>query len=589
MFSGDFLPFPGLPASGAGLRFWGLAKGLEARGHTVTLLMPQESLASFDSHFKDLQEHTFTPETVGSKIEEASPDVIVLQHWSLAKTLPATEIPLVIDLHGPLLLETFFQGRQDLAALEREKVEALSRADFLTCAGEVQRKYFYSWMLLSGFDLREERVATIPVSLSPDLPEHKAQEEITFVFGGMFLPWQDPTLALDVVVRRLERRGEGMLKFFAGAHPFVNLPPGEFPALARRLARSERVIMPGLIPHSQLIDEYRSAHVAVDVMAQNPERELAFSTRTVEYLWCGLPVIHHNYSELSPYIKEYQAGWVVDPTDEAMIREAIDEIFDDTDLVQRFSRNAQRLVRERLTWDKTIDPLDRFCRNPVKRAERKSAGAPSSLLIEIQRETRRIGFENSVLRERVHRQDRTLQTIMQETARRRRKVLCRLLARLRNLGKAMLGTDKPILLDAGEAKVLPELLGTRRYGQSFVASRDNLCRIDVLFATYPRVNTQDIHFHLKEQPSQQDDIVTLKVNAAEIQDWHFHPFRFAPLADSAGKRYLFSLDSPLSVEGDAVTVWSYVERTTADTVRYENGKPVDGQLVFEVRYSPEGC
>jgi glycosyltransferase involved in cell wall biosynthesis len=589
MLSGDILPFPGLPTSGAGLRFWGLAKGLEAKGHSVTLLMPQESVATFESLSEDLQEHTFTAETLGIKIKEISPDVIVLQHWPLAKMLPTTEIPLVIDLHGPLLLETFFQDRPNLGALEREKVEALSRADFLTCAGEAQRKYFYAWLLLAGFNLREDRLATIPVSLSPELPHHEARGQITFVFGGMFLPWQDPTLALDFLVSYLEERGEGVLKFFAGAHPYVRIPEGKFPALMRRLSRSEQVITPGLIPHSQLIEEYASAHVAIDVMAHNPERELAFTTRTVEYLWCGLPVIYHDYGELSSSIKEYQAGWVVDPTDEAMIREALDEIFSSVDVVQRFSRNAQKLVRERLTWDVTIAPLDRFCRNPLRRAKHVHSWAPSSLLTQIQTEIHRRDLERTVLEERVVRQQRSLQRITERVARRRRRIARRLLARLRKLAKRTLRVDSPVLIAGGEARVLPELEGTQCYGQSFVASHDNLCRIDVLFATYPRINTQDVHFRLKEHPGQQDSIVTLKVNATEIQDCHFHPFRFAALADSAGKRFYFSLDSPLSTMGDAVTVWCYLERVTPDVERYENGRQVTGELVFQAHYAAGGC
>jgi len=34
VISGDILPYPGFPTTGAGLRAWGLAKGLESRGMT---------------------------------------------------------------------------------------------------------------------------------------------------------------------------------------------------------------------------------------------------------------------------------------------------------------------------------------------------------------------------------------------------------------------------------------------------------------------------------------------------------------------------------------------------------------------------
>jgi hypothetical protein len=112
---------------------------------------------------------------------------------------------------------------------------------------------------------------------------------------------------------------------------------------------------------------YASAHVAVDVMQRNSERELAFTTRTVEYLWCGVPVLYHDYAELSDYIREYEAGWLVNPEDADAVRHTLRHIFDHPEEVAARSRNAQRLVRERLTWDNTITPLDSFVRLPRMR------------------------------------------------------------------------------------------------------------------------------------------------------------------------------------------------------------------------------
>jgi hypothetical protein len=102
-------------------------------------------------------------------------------------------------------------------------------------------------------------------------------------------------------------------------------------------------------------------------MSWNLERELAFTTRTVEYLWAGLPVIYNNYAELSEYIERYKAGWCVDPDNPEEIREVIKQILDNPEQLVEYSMNAQKLVRENFTCDKTIKPLVEFCRNPKKR------------------------------------------------------------------------------------------------------------------------------------------------------------------------------------------------------------------------------
>ncbi|MGB5931763.1 MAG: glycosyltransferase, partial [Anaerolineae bacterium] len=157
-------------------------------------------------------------------------------------------------------------------------------------------------------------------------------------------------------------------------HPFsAEVGTGIFEELRAALKRSERVIIKPMIPHDELIQEYSTAHVAIDLMKRNPERELAFTTRTVEYLWCGLPVIYNDYSELSSYVREYEAGWVVNPEDKEEIAKAIEGILKSPEIVRQRSENAQRLVRENFTWDRRISPLDAFCRSPFIRRRRSEA------------------------------------------------------------------------------------------------------------------------------------------------------------------------------------------------------------------------
>jgi len=79
------------------------------------------------------------------------------------------------------------------------------------------------------------------------------------------------------------------------------------------------------------------------------------SPRTVEYLWCAYPGGLYNYAELANYI-EYDAGWIVDPADEAQIRQVAREILNNPVQVRRRGKNAQQLVRERLTWNVTMSP-----------------------------------------------------------------------------------------------------------------------------------------------------------------------------------------------------------------------------------------
>ena len=393
---GDLPPFPGHPGSGAGLRAYGLGRGLEAKGHEVIWGVPRAAVRPGVTPPQEVEGNLFDREHLPEFISARKPDAVIFQHWTMLFGLKPINVPLIIDLHGPTLLETLYQDNPGLDVFMVHKVHAFRRADFFTCAGELQKHYWYPWLLLAERDLRRELIAAVPLSLSPDLPGRLPTNEPTLVYGGFFLPWQDPVWALERVVATLEQRQKGRLLFFGGKHPlFKNMASGVYDRLEEKLRASDRVKIMGVVSREELLGHYASATAAVDLMARNPERELAFNSRTVEYLWAGLPVIHQPWSELAGLIKNNEAGWLMEVGDQAALDRALEEILDDPEAVSRRSERARELVRTNLTWDTTIGPLDEFIRNPrltkpdrfdinlrMQRSPQRTLSAFSSILLQ---------------------------------------------------------------------------------------------------------------------------------------------------------------------------------------------------------------
>jgi glycosyltransferase involved in cell wall biosynthesis len=367
--SGDILPLPGFPTSGAGLRAWGLGQGLRANGFEVGFAMPI-GWKSTDLPLPplDFEVQRWHPYNLKNILQDSRPEAVLFCHWPAVQIKRRLDVPTIIDFHGPHALERAFQGLEASGWNSLQKIDALRKADFFLCAGEKQKAYFLAWLLISGFDLKKETIASVPVCLSPELPLREPnQEQPILVYGGVYLPWQDPTAGLLAAAETLEKEGLGELKLFGGRHPFIPLEvPPVFKALEDRLKRFNRVSFEGIRPHDELVSFYARATAAVDLMAFNYERELAFTTRTVEYLWCGLPVIHNDFDELAGLIREYDAGWVLDPEDHISLQTTISAILRDPERVNIKSRNAQALVKDRLTWDKAVKPLVDFLKDPQK-------------------------------------------------------------------------------------------------------------------------------------------------------------------------------------------------------------------------------
>jgi glycosyltransferase involved in cell wall biosynthesis len=365
---------PGRSVGGGGLRAWGLGEALKGRGHDVVYSVP-EVLVPEGAEHDELRKYAFDPADLQRAVLRAEPDVLIVEQWGLATYLQDVTIPVVLDLHGSLILENAFRKHRTLTSNAAAKIKALQKADLVLCPAVRQRAYFMSWLMMSGADPRDIPIEVVPVSMPPELPERNASAEgpLELVYGGQLWPWIHPDAALQVATELLEESNAGALHLFvkdperSEVLPHDNSTQVNARALSARILESAAVKVEGLVPHETMIERYSGAHLAVDLYARNSERELAYTTRTVEYLWCGLPVLYGDYGELSDLIVRYEAGWVVSPDDEEGIRAALQEALGDRQELARRSENARRLVQEELTWDKTIDPLDRFITDPAIR------------------------------------------------------------------------------------------------------------------------------------------------------------------------------------------------------------------------------
>lgn len=372
------LPLPGHATTGAGLRALSLSEGLTSCGFDVTIgtpSVPGEDPPETKGVFSKVR--FFRRPELSQLVQAVDAEVVVLQHWGLAQELPELSVPLVIDLAGPHLLERMYWGSSKFDQDLLEKLAAIRRADFITCSGKYQRHYFYPLLAMAGYDIRKHDIPVIPFSVPP--PEWEAgaygkspgavpwREKGSVVYGGAFLAWQDPSDALKVTAEAIAESKTGKLHFYGGSHPVLDASGGAFAELVARLSTSPHVQMHGFQSFDTLLNEYRTYDFALDLMARNPERELAYTTRTMIYLYCGLPVLYNGYSELSQLIRERDCGWICDDMND--FRSLLMRILSGAEDIETKRLNALAVARD-FSWDKTIAPLAEFCRNPRLREEK---------------------------------------------------------------------------------------------------------------------------------------------------------------------------------------------------------------------------
>lgn len=593
VISPDVLPVGDIPASGSGIRAWALGKGLETRGHSVRFTMPAAALHGREEQVPaEYVRGAWTAENLQSIVDATAPDVVVSCGWPNLTWLKRTNVPIALDLAGPHLLERAYQEYRDAPTNAEEKIEAISRADFFTCISERQRYYFTGWLAQTGVDvtLIPELLRVLPYSLDPKQPTHIwpddwSQEEVCFVYGGIFLPWQNPAPALLNVAETLGEREKGRLEIIGGKHPFHAVNTGGFGPLVDRLAEMPQVQMSGLLPHGELVRRYTQAHVAIDVMQPNAERELAFPSRTVHYFWCGLPVIHTAFSEVASYIREYEAGWVVPHDDPVALRDIVESILAEPWEAQRRGQNAQRLARDRFAWDVTIESLDRFVRRPFIRSARgrRSVHGKGSE-IHAAPVSRPFTLDDA--------EGRELPSRLASVAVKRRTPAAQLAARSRALIKELApmrgSRARPAPVNGQLRYALPELVKGHSHGQRFLCPEDGLSGVRLTVGTFGRHNSSRLALYLRAHPNATSSLYSMELPAYKLKDGMSLPLRFPAIPDSRNRWFYIVAESPDGVPGDAVTLWATDRPGNFRGQRYEDGLPADGALVITLEFDGAG-
>lgn len=120
--------------------------------------------------------------------------------------------------------------------------------------------------------------------------------------------------------------------------------------------------------------------------------------------------------------------------------------------------------------------------------------------------------------------------------------------------------------------------GERIVGQTFVAERDHLSKIEIMLGTFGRENDGDVIFELGVS---KEKAVEQKVfNAAQVKNNRYHSIVFSSQKNSKGKQYYFTLSSPESTPDNSICAWMNTEDIYPDGQYFFNNQPPGGDLVF---------
>jgi glycosyltransferase involved in cell wall biosynthesis len=360
--SNDLVPEMGTPVAAPGLRASGLAAGLRAHGHEVTVAVD----AAVAERYGDGVGPAADVEVIGMDglmgfLEERTPVAALLINANQADhVFESPGVRFVYDLFAPRLLEVGHRGDGDQAAtldrIRSRKVKALGLASAVTLNGRRKAGYAAAWLERAGRDPGTVPTAVVPMPVEP--LESKPHPEPRLVLGGYLQHWSRPGAWLD----RVAGAADGVpIEIVTGRHWGTAREPDPGPYLGA-LIESGRVVRHDPMPYDEFRRVIAGAWAFVDLFDDTLERRLAMVTRSVVALATSVPVIHPPFTEVGSLVDGAAAGWVVDPSDPEAVAAAVSSATTDAEDVAQRSAAALGLAREVFEPKAATAPLSALLR-----------------------------------------------------------------------------------------------------------------------------------------------------------------------------------------------------------------------------------
>lgn len=383
----------GREMAGPGIRYFHLARVL-AREFAVLLAVPKESNITID--FPVVTYASGSDDTLTEAIQGARTIVVPAVQ---AGQIPALEVigtPIVIDGYDPFIVETLYLGG-DVFGLQTVLAKAYLLGDFFICASERQRDWWLGILEAYGrvnpytfgedpslrrlvdvvpFGLPEEPLRAIRPVIRGIWPGIGPEDKI-LLWGGGLWPWLDPLTAIRAVARVWQQRQDVRLVFPGTRHPnpwLSGIPTHN--EEARRLAEEQglldrAVFFGDWVPYADWPGVLLESDLALTLHFDALETRLAFRSRMLDYIWAGLPIIATRGDATSDLVEKYELGVVVDYEDDVGVAEAILRLLEmpRDAWAARFER-----ARQDLTWERAVQPLVEFCRNPRRAPDKVALG-----------------------------------------------------------------------------------------------------------------------------------------------------------------------------------------------------------------------
>ncbi len=380
-------------ATGPGLRAWGIATSLAARGHTTSLYQLDFSVATPASTCRDgVALNSWKPGDRALRRALAAADVVIVQPGGDIATELTRVKPrcLVVDLYNPVVPELLTMigatepGQREYGGALRWYRSLLQQGDYFLCAGERQRQFTLGVLAHAGrlnpLTDAEDLLRLVPMGVEAAPPVVAsgppllrgvivpADAELLLWPGGIYR-WFEAVTAIQALARLRIERPRAVMVFVGAENPLDPVASEVGVAEARGAARALGLMNAGVyftpwLPFAARAAMYHEADLAVLTHRRLLEALLSWRTRSLDCLWGGLPLVVSAGDEVGEIAARAGAAACVPVEDPEALAGILRDLLADPARRAAMAVAARRLANESWTWERVTEPLHQICASP---------------------------------------------------------------------------------------------------------------------------------------------------------------------------------------------------------------------------------
>jgi len=384
--------------AGVGIRYFEMARALaDQPGIHVTLAAPSPSQAPECLNVRFIVYEQKHMQLLAGELR-ATDAVLCYPGMlcNLSSVLPEC-LPVIVDGYDLDILEQLVVQADRLEsgvdAWHRSTNQyVLKRGDFFICATERQRDWWLGCLDAAGRvnvanycvnPTFRHMVDVVPYGIPNAPPQPRrpvvrgvwpgvSQTDILALWGGGVWDWFDP-FTLIRAAQLLRDSGLPIKFIFPGPqHPGPGFQPSRHFEQFRQAAAEadllgETILLGEWLSYADWAGCLTEATIGISLHYDHLEARFAARTRTLSYIWAGLPMVLTQGDELADLAARHGVAFLVPPQDAASVAA---RIIDAIGLYQRPDRaSLYRPLQDRFVWAKCVEPVARFMRNPRRAAD----------------------------------------------------------------------------------------------------------------------------------------------------------------------------------------------------------------------------